>query len=74
MFELIILLVFIWLLVGVIRLSVKVAWGAAKVVAAILMVLALPVLVLGLLFAGGVVLLLPVCLIAGAFCLLKACL
>ena len=73
MFKLIVLLVFIWLLAGVIRLTVKVAWGAAKVVATILMVLALPVLVLGLLFASGAVLLLPVCLIAGAFCLLKAC-
>ena len=73
MFKLIVLLVFIWLLAGVIRLTVKVAWGAAKVVATILMVLALPVLGLGLLFAGGSVLLLPVCLIAGAFCLLKAC-
>ena len=41
MFELIILLVFIWLLVGVIRLTAKVAWGATKVVATILMVLAL---------------------------------
>lgn len=73
MFELIILLVFIWLVVGVIRLTAKVAWGATKVVATILMVLALPVLVLALLFAGGIVLLVPVGLVVGAFALLKAC-
>ena len=73
MFEIIVLVLFCWLFFKMIGLAFKVAWGAAKVVSVILSVVALPVLIGCLLFAGGVVLLLPVILIAVAFGILKAC-
>ena len=60
-----------WLFFKVIGLAFKAAWGVAKMIATTLLVLACPVLVLCLLFAGGLVLLLPVALIAAAFGLLK---
>ena len=73
MFEIIIFILFGWLFFKVIGLMFKVAWGVTKLVAVILAVLALPALIIGLLFAGGVVLILPVLLIAGAVGLLKCC-
>lgn len=73
MFEIIIFILFGWLFFKVIGLMFKVAWGVTKLVAVILAVLALPALIIGLLFAGGVVLILPILLIAGAVGLLKCC-
>ena len=52
----------------------KLTWGAAKIVASILMVVALPVLIVCLVFASGIVLLVPIILIAIAAGILKACL
>lgn len=74
MFELITVAIFLWLLVKSIGFMVKLTWGAAKVIAAILMVVALPVLILCLIFVGGISLLVPVLLIAIAAGILKACL
>lgn len=73
MFEILVLVLFCWLFFKAIGLAFKVAWGAAKVIAVLLSVFALPLLIICFLFAGGVVLLLPVVLIAGAFGILKAC-
>lgn len=73
MFEIIVLILFCWLFFKAIGLAFKVAWGAAKVIAVLLSILALPILIVCLLFAGGLVLLLPVLLIALAFGILKAC-
>ena len=73
MFELLVLIAFVWLLVKALGLVFKLTWGAAKVTASILMVIAMPVLVLCLVFAGGLVLLLPVAIIAIAVGVLKAC-
>lgn len=73
MFELLVLLLFGWIFFGAIRLAFHVTWGFAKIVASILFALALPVMVLCLLFAGGVVLLLPVAMIGLAWGVLKAC-
>lgn len=73
MIELLVLILFCWIFFGSIRLLFKVAWGLAKVLAVILLILALPSLIACLLYAGGVILLLPVLLIAGAWGLLKAC-
>ena len=73
MFELLVLILFGWMFIGALRLAFKVTWGFAKIAASILFVLALPVLIVCLLFAGGVVLLLPVALIALAWGILKAC-
>ena len=73
MFELLVLIAFVWLLVKALGLVFKLTWGAAKVTASILMVIAMPVLVLCLIFAGGLVLLLPVAIIAIAVGVLKTC-
>lgn len=73
MFELLVLILFGWIFWGALRLAFHVTWGFAKIAAFILLALALPVLIVCLLFAGGVVLLLPVALIALAWGILKAC-
>ena len=73
MFELIIVILFCWLSVKTIGLALSLTWGVAKVLAAILFVIAVPALFVSLLFAGGVLLLLPLALIAGAAGILKAC-
>lgn len=73
MFELLVLILFGWIFWGALRLAFHVTWGFAKIAAGILLALALPVLIVCLLFAGGVVLLLPVALIALAWGILKAC-
>jgi len=72
MFELLTLGLFIWLLVKAIGLAFKLTWGAAKIAASILIAIAMPVLIGCLLFAGGVLLLVPVILIAIAVGILKA--
>lgn len=73
MFELLVLILFIWIFIGSIRLAFRITWGLAKIVAVILFVLALPALIAALLLAGGIVLLLPIVLVGVAFLILKAC-
>lgn len=73
MLEIIFTILAIWLFVKAIGLAFKLTWGAAKIGATILLVLAVPAFILCLIFAGGFLLLLPVALIAGAVGLLKAC-
>ena len=73
MFELLVVILFCWLLVKTIGLVLSLTWGAATVLAAILLAIAVPVLIICLLFAGGVILLLPLALIGGAVGVLKAC-
>ena len=73
MLELLTVIVFIWLLVKTIGLAFKLTWGLAKGIAAILMAVALPLLIVCLIFAGGIALMLPVAVIASAFGILKAC-
>ena len=74
MFELFIIALFIWLLVKSIGLAFKLTWGAAKIVASILIGLAFPVLIVCFVFIGGIALLVPVVMIAIAAGILKACL
>lgn len=74
MFELLVLVLFCWIFFGSIKLMFKIAWGLAKVLAVILLILALPSLIGCLLYASGVILLLPVLLIALAWGMLKTCL
>ena len=74
MFELLTIAIFIWLLVKAIGLACKLTWGVAKVAASILIGLALPVLIICLVFVGGIVLLVPVAMIAIAALIVKACL
>ena len=73
MFELLVLVLFCWIFFGSIRLMFKMAWGLAKILAVILLVLALPSLIGCLLFASGAILLVPIALVFIAWCLLKTC-
>lgn len=72
--EILMSVLFIWLFFKVIGLLFRVAWGTAKIVASVLLALAVPLLFAGLVFAGGIVLLIPLAMIAGAFGLLRNCL
>ena len=74
MFELLIIAIFIWLLVKAIGLAFKLTWGVAKIAASILIGLAFPVLIICLVFVGGIELMVPVVMIAIAAGILKACL
>ena len=73
MFELLTIVVFVWLLIKTIGLAFKLTWGMAKIVASILMVLALPLLIVCLLFVGGAILIVPVAMIGIAAGIMKAC-
>lgn len=74
MFELLVFVIFIWLLVKTIGLTFRLTWGVAKIAASILITLAFPVLIVCFLFVGGIALLIPVLMIAIAAGILKACL
>ena len=73
MFELLIIAIFVWLLVKAISLAFRLTWGVAKIAASILMVLAMPALILCLVFAGGIVLIVPLALMGIAVGILKVC-
>lgn len=73
MFELLVLILFCWLFVKTIGLTLRVTWGLAKVIAVILFAMAVPVLFICLLVIGGAAILVPVALVAAAFGILKAC-
>ena len=72
MFELLTIAIFIWLLVKAIGLAFNLTWGVAKIAASILIALAFPVLIVCLVFVGGVALLVPIIMIAIAAGILKA--
>lgn len=74
MFEFLMIIFFLWLMIKAIGFALKLTWGVAKIAASILMVVALPVLVLCLLFAGGLLLIIPVILVGIAAGILKSCL
>ena len=72
MFELLVIIVFCWLFVKVLKLAFSITWGLAKVVATLLCVLACPLLIVCVLFASGLALLVPILLVVGAYTMLKA--
>lgn len=72
MFELLVVIIFCWLIVKVIKLAVSITWGMAKIAAAVLCVLACPLLVICLLFTSGLVLIIPVLIVLGVYSMLKA--
>ena len=74
MFELLTVVIFIWLLVKVAGFAFRLTWGVAKIAAFLLIGLALPVMIVCFAFVGGVVLLVPLVMIAVAAGILKACL
>ena len=73
MFEILVMIAFLWLMVKAIGLAFRLTWGLAKIVASVLMVFALPLLIIGILFWSGIALLIPIGLLCGAFGILKAC-
>lgn len=72
MLSLLLTVLFCWLFFKAIGLAFKVTWGVAKIIASLLFAVAIPLLILCLVFAGGLLLLVPVVLIAIAFGILKA--
>ena len=74
MFELLTVGIFIWLLVKAAGFAFRLTWSVAKIAASILIGVALPVLIVCLVFAGGIVLLVPLVMVATAAGILKACL
>ena len=73
MLDILLTVLFLWLFIKGVKLTFRVAWGTAKVVASVLFAVALPVLGICLVFAGGILLLVPVVLAGIAFGVLKAC-
>lgn len=73
MFELLVVFAFIWLSLKTVGLAFRLTWGAAKILAALLLVLACPALIIGLLFAGGLILLLPILMVGAAFAIARNC-
>ena len=71
--EIIISVLAIFLFVNAISFTFRITWGAAKIAATILMILAVPIFIVWLIFAGGFVLLFPIALIISAIGLLKNC-
>ena len=74
MLDIIVSVLFFWLFFKAIGLALKMTWGITKFLASVLFTLALPLLVFCLFFAGGLLILVPLGLVALAFGLLKACL
>ena len=73
MLELLAAILFCWLFFKAVGLAFRAAWGTAKILASVLFAIAVPLLILCLIFAGGVFILLPLALVGAAFGLLKAC-
>lgn len=73
MLELLLTVAFVWLLFKAMGLAFRVAWGAAKIAASVLFAVAIPLLVVCIVFAGGLLLLIPLALLGIAFGLLKSC-
>ena len=71
--EILLVIFFLWLSFKFLGLAFRMAWCVAKVAASVLFALAVPLLLLCLVFAGGIVLMLPLAMIGLAVGLLKAC-
>lgn len=71
MFDILLTVLFISLFIWTVKLLFKLTWGIAKVIAVILLIIALPTLIGGLMVAGGLVLLIPVALLIGAIGIIK---
>lgn len=71
MTEIIISVLAIILFIKAVKLIFKLTWGVAKIIATALVVLAVPLFIVFLVFAGGLLLLIPVGLIGGAIAIVK---
>ena len=72
MLDLLLIVLFCWLFFKALGLVFRLAWGATKILVGLLVTAAAVTLVGGVLFAGGLVLLLPIALVGIALGLLKA--
>jgi len=72
MLEILTVILFCWLFFKALGLAFRVAWGTTKIIASLLFAVAVPMLVVCLLFVGGIAVLLPLALVGIAFGLLKA--
>lgn len=71
MIEFLLTVIFIALFVWTAKLLFKISWGIAKIIATVLLVLALPILVVCFLLAGGVALLIPIAIVGGVVGIIK---
>lgn len=71
MFEILMLFAACWIVFKIAGLFFKVTWGLTKILASILFAIAVPAFIFCLMFAGGILLLIPTLLLAAAFGLLK---
>ncbi|MGN1333699.1 MAG: hypothetical protein ACI4U1_01175 [Anaerovoracaceae bacterium] len=62
-----------WLSYKTLGILLSLTWGIVKIIGTVLLILAAPALVICLLFAGGMLILLPLGMVVGAFMLGKAC-
>ena len=74
MMEFVMVILFCWLFWKALGLAFRAAWGMTKILAWLLFILAVPLLIGCLLFAGGILLLIPVAMVAIAGALLKSAL
>ena len=70
--DLLVTILFCWLFFKAVGLMFRVAWGTTKIIASLLFAVAVPMLVGCLLLASGLLLLVPLAMVALAFGLLKA--
>ncbi len=71
MFEILVTVLFFALFGWSIKLALKLAWGAAKIAAVVLLALAVPVLIVCFVLGTSIAVLAPVCMLVGAVTLLK---
>ena len=72
MLELIVTILCIGLFFKGLGLALRLTWGITKLIVSVLFTIAIPLLIFCLLFAGGLVILVPLGLLGLAFGLLKA--
>lgn len=72
MFEFLAVVCFFMLLVKAVGLALKLTWGAARLIAGLLIGIAVPALLVCLIFVGGIALLIPLALLAAAVGIVKA--
>ena len=71
MLSVLLIAAFCWLYLKALGLVFRVTWGMVKLVGSLLILMAAPVLILMLLFAGGLLLLIPLAMVALGILILK---
>ena len=71
MFEILAVVIFVWLMFKALGLVFRLTWSVTKLVAGLLMAVAFPLLVVCLVFAWGLLLLVPLGLMGIAWAILK---